>query len=775
MGAPGAGARDLLSCLRMFGFPTCLSAFRGALSLAPLVLALGASGCGTELERGRLGDLDHAGSGALGLNLVLANGAQVSEVRVTVTGSGLPTPIERTIQVPGQSSTASATFAGLRSGSYQLVLEAESADGPTACQGSAPFTIVADQTVGLIVPLTCTSPRDRGEALINVDLNYCPKLTFIFVAPLTTGVGETIFLEAEAIDLDADVIGFAWTASAGTFAAAGAASTAYTCTAPGHQTLTLTLSDGGDCAGEMDVDVTCLLDQFTSCVAGEYESSPPSPLAARVCQPCPSGTFSTAENQASCIPWSDSCVAGEFVSTPATRTSDVECGTCPAGTSSSSVNAASCAACSVGTFSATVGSTVCTDWSLCAWTEFAQNGSATADVSCQPGRSSYRQFGTSGSDTGHALASDSQGSIYVGGHTEGALGGPYGGAWDGYLRKLNRSGDVAWTRQIGTSSEDRVFSVAVRLATDDVFVVGNSAGSLNEPNLGGMDAFVHRYSSSGQLLWADQFGTSGADFASGVAVDAAGTLFVVGVTSGALAGSNLGGSDAYLRKYDVSGNVIWNRQFGTSATEQVGGVALFGNYVYVVGTTSGVLTGSNAGLDDVFLRKYDVNGNVVWTRQFGTHTAEVARGPAIDAAGNVYIVGSTSGRIGSFYAGSQDAFVRKYNAAGAILWTQQFGTSGFEIANGVTVSPGGDVFVAGITNGILEGSSAGTFDAFVRHYENSGTLLFTDQYGTASTDTAIAAALDGSGNVFASGTTLGSLVGTNFGLVDAYILQVQEP
>jgi hypothetical protein len=64
-------------------------------------------------------------------------------------------------------------------------------------------------------------------------------------------------------------------------------------------------------------------------------------------------------------------------------------------------------------------------------------------------------------------------------------------------------------------------------------------------------------------------------------------------------------------------------------------------------------------------------------------------------------------------AGDNDAFVRKYDAAGKVLWTQQFGTSANDYARSVSVGSYGSVLVAGFTAGDLVGTSAGGTDAFV--------------------------------------------------------------
>src|SRR5205085_2866670 len=201
--------------------------------------------------------------------------------------------------------------------------------------------------------------------------------------------------------------------------------------------------------------------------------------------------------------------------------------------------------------------------------------------------------------------------------------------------------------------------------------------------------------------WLRQFGSDfqgsgqGPDPARAVAAD--GSVYVAGDLPRALPGqTSAGGIDAYVRKYDAAGNELWTRQFGTGGADCVGAVAVDASGVYVAGYTHGTLPGqSSAGDEDAFVRKYDAAGNELWTRQFGAFGTERAFGVAADGSG-VYVAGVTAGTPplpGQTSLGFADAFVRKYDAAGNELWTRQFGAAGPDIANGIAVVASG-VYVA---------------------------------------------------------------------------------
>jgi hypothetical protein len=131
----------------------------------------------------------------------------------------------------------------------------------------------------------------------------------------------------------------------------------------------------------------------------------------------------------------------------------------------------------------------------------------------------------------------------------------------------------------------------------------------------------------------------------------------------------------------------------------------------VVGNTTGNLDGLNKGSDDAFIRKYD--GGVVWAQQFGTRSYDVATDVVVDTAGNSYVLGYTDGALG-FKVGFDDVFLRKYNTNGTVLWTRQFGTTDYDIAIDLALDGSGNVFVLSQDND--------TYGFTVRKLNASGVL-----------------------------------------------------
>jgi len=334
-----------------------------------------------------------------------------------------------------------------------------------------------------------------------------------------------------------------------------------------------------------------------------------------------------------------------------------------------------------------------------------------------------------------------------------------------------------WTSQIGTSSDDKANGVAVD-TSGNVYVTGYTGSGLDgNTSAGGTDIVLIKYDTSGNKIWTKQIGTSSDDKANGVAVDTSGNVYVTGCTGSGLDGNTSAGEDdIFLIKYDTSGNKIWTRQIGTSVNDYAYAVAVdtSGN-VYVTGCTPGGLDGNTfAGAADIVLIKYDTSGAKIWTRQIGTNSNDGAYGVAVDTSGNVYVTGYTGGGLdGNTSAGYYDIFLIKYDSNGEKIWTRQIGTNSNDGAYGVAVDASGNVYVTGYTYGGLDGNtSAGYYDIFLIKYDSNGVRIWTRQIGTSSYDDAYAVAVDTSGNVYVTGVTGGGLDGnTSAGEDDIFLIK----
>ena len=325
-----------------------------------------------------------------------------------------------------------------------------------------------------------------------------------------------------------------------------------------------------------------------------------------------------------------------------------------------------------------------------------------------------RQLGTDETDGSSGISADGLGNVYVSGSTGGSLGGLSEGSNDVFVSKLDGAGNLVWVRQLGTNLGEQSGGVSAE-GLGNVYITGGTQGILDGANAGDSDpfvydAFVSKFDEDGNLEWTRQLGSKGEDFSNGVSADGLGNVYISGYTSGSLDDSNGVGSDAFVSKYSETGNLLWTRQFGTDAEVVSYGVSADSlGSVFISGLTSSDLPRGR----DAFVSKYSDTGTLLWTRQLGTDEYDSSWGVSADGLGNVYISGYTDGNLGGRYAGNHDAFVSKFDTAGNLLWTTQLGTSGQDLSNGVSADGLGNVFFSGGTEGNVGGPNAGGNDAFV--------------------------------------------------------------
>ena len=227
----------------------------------------------------------------------------------------------------------------------------------------------------------------------------------------------------------------------------------------------------------------------------------------------------------------------------------------------------------------------------------------------------------------------------------------------------------------------------------------------------------------GSKYWTKLLGSSSFDFTTSLTTGTDGAIYVAGSTTGNLDGqSNKGSEDAFITKYKPDGTKVWTKMLGTSGNDSAYALTTGADgAIYVAGYTQGNLDGqSNNGEDDVFVTKYNSDGAWAWTKLLGTSVSgssdERAHALTTGADGAIYVAGFTTGNLDgqSNQGGLTDAFVTKYKPDGTKVWTKLLGTSSYEEAYGLTTGTDGAIYVAGDTEGDLDGQgNKGSYDSFI--------------------------------------------------------------
>lgn len=275
--------------------------------------------------------------------------------------------------------------------------------------------------------------------------------------------------------------------------------------------------------------------------------------------------------------------------------------------------------------------------------------------------------------------------------------------YDALVRKYTHQGRLLWTRFIaggkassgdaGCLSTERARGIAVD--STGVYVVGETDGSVAEQeNSGSGDIFLRKYTTGGRVVWTRQDSTGDQDHVSDIALDPSGVL-LTGQTYGTWPGQTKKSEfiDMYVRKYSRSGAPNWTRQFGTpDGEDSAASIAAHGTNIYVGGYTYGDLSSGRSGTGEDtqgFVRKYQGDGTLLWTRQFGTSGGDEVLGLAADSD-RVYASGVTWGAFPGFMnkdGRNADAFATSFSCDGTRLWIRQFGTGKHDWGNGIAVRP----------------------------------------------------------------------------------------
>ena len=380
------------------------------------------------------------------------------------------------------------------------------------------------------------------------------------------------------------------------------------------------------------------------------------------------------------------------------------------------------------------------------------------------------QFGTDQPDTTFGVSAGPGGGVVVTAATEGGLAGDNQGQRDVYLALHSDRGDVVWSRQVGGAQNDSPLGVSV--APDgSIYVGGFTDGDFASPNQGSADVWLARFDADGNELWRRQFGGPGWDRGFDVtAFD--GGAYVTGYTASVLdPGTDLGGFDGFAARYDAEGDQQWVRQVGTDATDWGQGSALAPDGgLYMTGYSEGDLDGANAGDKDLFAVRLRSDGTVAWATQLGSAALDWTQGVGVGPEGGMLIAGSTEGSLAADHAGERDMVVVSLDAAGNERWRWQLGTEGMDTAFEVRQT-GEFIVVTGSTAGSLAGagSALGERDAVLVWLDLSGNLVEVEQFGTDAVDDATGLDVAADGAVTWSGYTFGSFKADAAGQADVML------
>jgi len=389
-----------------------------------------------------------------------------------------------------------------------------------------------------------------------------------------------------------------------------------------------------------------------------------------------------------------------------------------------------------------------------------------------------KQFGTIESEEGKALTKDSKNNIIITGFTKGSLDNfNNSGNEDIYLTKYDESGNKLWIQQLGTNNEDVSYSIKTD-KNNNIYICGYTKGNLKGDNNGDKDVFLAKYDENGKNLWVQQFGTDKEDFGRSISIDNNGNIFVTGWTLGVM-NETFGGYDSFLVKFDNNGNYQWAKQFGTKLNEFGSSIEVDkDNNIYITGWTQGAFNGDkNNGKYDVFLIKFDNDGNEKWSKQIGTKKDDYAYFLAIDESNNIFITGYTEGMLeDNKNFGNKDVFLAKYDENGEKQWLKQWGNENSESGIGLFIKDN-NIFITGYVFSEIKGSGVLIKgDGFLAKFDKNGIKKWNKEFGTTSNrDYGYSVVVNDNNGIFITGFTEGNLEDKkNSGKKDIFLIKFDD-
>ena len=302
--------------------------------------------------------------------------------------------------------------------------------------------------------------------------------------------------------------------------------------------------------------------------------------------------------------------------------------------------------------------------------------------------------------------------------TVGVKYNPDNGSNDLWISSLNKYSTIQWQRLIGGKDDEIGYSLSP--TQDGGFIVVGSGRSDDVDGLknhGGYDFWVMKLDKNGEVIWKTSLGGDKNDMAYDVKQTPDGGFVVVGETASnggdvkgyTSSGYSIGGltvdyPDIWVVRLTYGGELLWSKCIGGKGDDSARSVALGPDGTFIVtGYTSSATAGGTTNYDAV-LAKLDAEGEILWTRNFGTARNEKGNGIIVTGSGSIVVLGSIEdadsssvyslGSAGQLESLKNDVYLLKTTGNGELLWEETYGGPGNDIGYDIQQSSDGGYILA---------------------------------------------------------------------------------
>ena len=307
------------------------------------------------------------------------------------------------------------------------------------------------------------------------------------------------------------------------------------------------------------------------------------------------------------------------------------------------------------------------------------------------------------------------------------------GGSDIYLIKTDSNGELIWQKAYGGSGDD--WANCIQPTNDGGYII---AGGSDESQAENNDVYLIKIDAQGQLLWQRTYGGSGSEEANHIIQTGDGDYFMIGWTNSFGAGYD----DIYMLKVNSIGDSLWAKTFG--------GIFYDKGFSAVETPDGGFLTVSGLGYFgyypiDTYLIRLDANGDTLWTNSVGGSYSDACRSIIRSFNDGYFLAGWTM----SFGAGQHDVFVIKIDTLGQMLWHKAYGGAYSDVGRSINPTSDGGSIVTGYTTSF----GAGDYDLYFIRNDYKGDTLWTRTFGGESKDYGWSAIQSADGGFVAAGWT----------------------
>ncbi len=409
---------------------------------------------------------------------------------------------------------------------------------------------------------------------------------------------------------------------------------------------------------------------------------------------------------------------------------------------------------------------------------------------------------------GNDIAIDAAGNVYTVGNFGGTADFNYGsadftitsnGSSDAFLVKYDASGNFVWAKSWGGASNEIAKKIAIS-HSGSIYVSGTfssttdfdpNSGILNLNPIGSNDIFISKFDTSGNIKWAKQLGGASNEDLGNMVLDNIGNIICTGnflTTADFDPGAGManliskGAEDIFISKLDSNGNYVWVKQIGgkrmdlgfSVCTDNLGNIITTGCFADTVDfdPNSGIINLFSKGFyADIFIIKYDPNGNYIWAKQIGGYIKQTGLVITTDANNNIYNLGKFTDsadfdpNAGEYilhsFASGESHYLLKLTPAGNLIWASNFDGASEITPKNITIDKNKNLYVVGdfwetvdfnpSADSFKISSNSDSYDIFMLKLDSMGKFIWVNSFGGTSDDNCNAIKIDNDENIYSTG------------------------